>query len=352
MSRAQIQTVLQVLALAALWALGAQPASAIQRTGFDHLTTGFELLGAHRDLSCEYCHANGVFKGTPRNCEGCHTAGSRISATPKPANHISSGNNCVLCHARYNFWPLVQMDHSAARGNCFSCHNGMVAKGKTPDHIPADNNCDACHTTVAFSPQRMDHTAVAPTAKSSCRGCHTGIRASAVSRSHIPTSAQCGECHNTLTWSPARFDHSTVSGPCQSCHNGATALGKVANHMVTGRDCSTCHRFPNWTPLQFVHSSAEYPGAHRSEPACTACHVTNTDQATWQFAAYRPNCAGCHANAFKPDAHDKTAGGLKYTLNELQNCTGACHVYTDATLGTIAKARPAGHHKVTDGAFN
>jgi hypothetical protein len=43
---------------------------------------------------------------------------------------------------------------------------------------------------------------------------------------------------------------------------------------------------------------------------------------------------------------------VKYTLIELQNCAGACHVYTDPTLGTIAKPRPAGHHKVTDGAFN
>ena len=38
--------------------------------GFDHLTTGYELRGAHRDLSCEYCHAKGVFKGTPRTCAG------------------------------------------------------------------------------------------------------------------------------------------------------------------------------------------------------------------------------------------------------------------------------------------
>src|ERR1700738_4613975 len=52
-------------------------ASAVQRTQFDHLTTGYELRGFHRDLSCEYCHLQGVFKGTPRTCVGCHTAGSR-----------------------------------------------------------------------------------------------------------------------------------------------------------------------------------------------------------------------------------------------------------------------------------
>jgi hypothetical protein len=43
---------------------------------------------------------------------------------------------------------------------------------------------------------------------------------------------------------------------------------------------------------------------------------------------------------------------MKYNISELQNCSGACHVYTDAKLTTIAKPRPAGHHKVTDGAFH
>jgi hypothetical protein len=349
--RGRLSTVLRLIALLALTAT-LYPASAVQRTQFDHLTTGYELRGAHRDLACEYCHVGGVFKGTPRACEGCHMSGTRVSATLKPATHITSANNCDACHAIYNFKPVVSVDHSMTRGSCFSCHNGSIAKGKTPDHIPADNNCDACHTTVAFSPQRMDHTATSAAAKRSCRGCHTGVRAATLSRSHIQTTAECGDCHTTLSWTPARFNHSMVSGSCQSCHNGASALGKVAGHMTTTRDCSTCHRYPNWTPVIFVHSDAQYPGDHRASPACTACHTTNSDQASWQFASFRGTCAGCHANSFKPDAHDRTAGGIKYTASELQNCTGACHIYTDATLGSIAKARPAGRHKVTDGAFH
>jgi hypothetical protein len=178
------------------------------------------------------------------------------------------------------------------------------------------------------------------------------VRAQSVSRAHIQTVAECGDCHTTLSWTPARFDHSRITANCQSCHNGSTATGKVAGHMTTSRDCSTCHRYPNWSTLIFVHSSTEYPGDHRSAPACTACHATNTEHATWQFGAYRPGCGGCHANLFKPEAHDKTAEGLKYNVTELPNCAAACHVYSDAKLTTISKARPAGHHKVTDGAFH
>src|SRR5579871_6176839 len=129
-------------------------ATAVQRTQFDHLTTGYELRGFHRDLSCEYCHVQGVFKGTPRVCVGCHTQGSRVNSTPRPGTHILTQDNCETCHSQYNFLPIVRMDHLAARGTCFSCHNGVKAEGKNVGHEPSDNNCDACHTTNAFIPVR------------------------------------------------------------------------------------------------------------------------------------------------------------------------------------------------------
>ena len=326
------------------------PAAAVQRTGFDHLTTGFELRGAHRDLACEYCHVQGVFKGTPRACEGCHMIGGRISATSKPPTHILSTDRCELCHAIYNFTPIYRMDHTAAKGSCASCHNNVSATGKGPNHIASDNNCTACHTTVAFNPARMEHADLLQ--KSQCLGCHNGVRASAKSLRHVPTTGQCDDCHTTLAWNPARFNHAGLTTNCQGCHNGLSATGKVANHAATARDCSDCHRYPNWTPLIFVHTSAQYPGDHRGSPSCTACHAAGLDQASWTFAAYRPNCAACHASAFKPDAHPKTAGGVPYSVAELQNCTGACHVYTDANLTAISRPRPPGHHKVTDGAFH
>jgi hypothetical protein len=326
-------------------------AAAVQRTQFDHLTTGYELKGAHRDLSCEYCHLQGVFRGTPRNCVGCHTIGTRVNSVARPTTHISTQDNCELCHTQYTFAPIVRMDHTAARGTCFSCHNGVVAEGKIQNHIPSDNNCDACHTTVAFTPQRVEHADLVARG-TACRGCHVGIRAAAMPRNHLATTQECGDCHSTLSWSPARFNHTGIVSNCQSCHNGAAAMGKTAGHMTTSLDCSTCHHYPNWSAVAFAHISGDYPGDHRGSPACTSCHTTNTDKATWQFAAYRPGCGGCHANLFKPDGHDKTLQGMKYNVSELQNCTGACHVYTDAKLTTIAKARPAGHHKVTDGAFH
>src|SRR5690349_5285565 len=72
---------------------------------FDHLTTGFELDGPHRDLPCEACHLNAVFKGTPRTCGSCHITGSQFNATPKSASHIPSTNNCDACHNTISFRP-------------------------------------------------------------------------------------------------------------------------------------------------------------------------------------------------------------------------------------------------------
>src|ERR1700731_3953992 len=60
---------------------------------FDHLSTGFELDGVHRDLPCESCHLNAVFKGTPRSCAMCHITGSVYNATPKTQTHIQSSND-------------------------------------------------------------------------------------------------------------------------------------------------------------------------------------------------------------------------------------------------------------------
>jgi hypothetical protein len=148
------------------------------------------------------------------------------------------------------------------------------------------------------------------------------------------------------------FDHAGVTGGCLSCHNGATATGKNVGHMATARDCNECHSVNAWTPHTFKHASPEYPGDHRGNPSCTTCHTTNTDQAVWTFATYRPDCAGCHANRYRTDPHLKVQNtNIRYTVAELRNCAGACHVYTDTSLTTIARSRPGPEHRANGGEF-
>ena len=106
------------LALALLLLGAVAHGAAPNRTQFDHLTTGFELIGQHRDLPCESCHANAIFKGTPKDCGSCHGVGTAIRATGKPQTHILSTDRCEACHTPIAFRPAVNFDHSQARGSC------------------------------------------------------------------------------------------------------------------------------------------------------------------------------------------------------------------------------------------
>src|ERR1700730_15965731 len=124
---------LLALLLACIWA---PAASAVQiRDSFDHLTTGFELLGQHRDLPCESCHVNALFKGTPRDCSACHGVGTAVRATAKWVNHILSSDRCDTCHNAVAWVPAVSFDHVEVRGSCSACHNNVQAQGMGPGHI-------------------------------------------------------------------------------------------------------------------------------------------------------------------------------------------------------------------------
>ena len=75
------------------------------------------------------------------------------------------------------------------------------------------------------------------------------------------------------------------------------------------------------------------------------------ESAAWSSPAYRPDCAGCHAGDFRPGPHKKTESpDTFYTVGELRDCTGACHVY-DAG-GAIKDRRPGPEHRLTDGGFD
>ena len=40
-----------------------------------------------------------------------------------------------------------------------------------------------------------------------------------------------------------------------------------------------------------------------------------------------------------------------YTVSELRDCTGSCHVYTDSSMTTIKENRPGPEHRISAGDF-
>jgi hypothetical protein len=232
-------------------------------------------------------------------------------------------------------------------GTCQSCHNGSLASGKPGDHLPTTAPCDDCHTTTAWLPARFDHADVTGL----CVSCHNGSIAMGKPANHIPTSTDCVQCHMTLAWTPASIDHTGVTGACANCHNGTIATGKPSGHFVTNLSCESCHSTTRWSPISFTHSSPNYPTGHRSRLECTSCHRSNSQLAPWTFPAYQPDCAGCHANDFKSEPHKKVdTPRVLYTVSELRDCTGSCHIYTNASLTTI-KERRNSEHRASEGEF-
>jgi len=310
----------------------------------DHIQTTAECDVCHNTVSWPaviFDHA-----ATTSNCIACH---NNIDVAGKSVNHILTTDICEDCHS-VDFWePVVMMDHTQVIGSCVSCHDGTTAAGKNPLHVASSNNCDNCHTTVAWLPAVFDHADVMP---GTCKSCHDGMSATGLDADHIATTAECDVCHTTIAWLPANFDHQGVMGSCSTCHDGVQATGVDVGHFMTVEECDHCHTTDFWTPDIFVHASANYPGDHRDNLACTDCHQTNADQVTWPSPAYLPNCAGCHANDFKPGPHKQYENpDVTYTVTDLQDCTGACHVYTDSSLTTIEKFRPGPEHTVNGGDF-
>jgi len=101
---------------------------------------------------------------------------------------------------------------------------------------------------------------------------------------------------------------------------------------------------------RYSHLSPFYK-AHNTGVTCLSCHTGNSETIAWRYSAYKPDCAGCHAGTFRPDAHKKVdSPTVLYTVTELKDCSGSCHLYTSTTFSSIRQTR-SGEHRATDGDF-
>jgi hypothetical protein len=333
------------VALLAVASLAFVPATRVAAAGaspitvpFDHLTTGVELDGVHRDLPCESCHLNAVFRGTPRNCGTCHIKGSLFNATPKTQTHVLSTNNCAACHNTISFRPQVHFDHAQAMGSCVTCHNGVIATGMTiPPHPRTNQNCAACHTVISWNPpSTVDHTQIPMAVAGFCIICHNGKDASGKPAGHIVTNLECGDCHLTTTWTGATFDHTGITSGCVSCHNGTKAVGKQGNHMPTSNLCENCHttgigtKAPSWVPSKFDHTQMT------TVNTCLPCH-NGTVKITTGFvsglpvnhvplSSATPDCVLCHGNNPAAETWTVLAADIPtlHTKLNTNNCV-LCH---------------------------
>lgn len=271
-----------------------------QRLTFDHLTTGFPLAGQHEFVACESCHVGGVFKGTPKTCNGCHNG---VIARGKTANHIPTTAACDACHSvTVTFSENAVMNHSATTLPCATCHNDTLATGKNTGHLTTTLDCGKCHTTTTFATGKVSHDGYINDCARS--GCHNGTDASGKAGKHnqgLGTTNECQLCHKTspARWAPAfTFDHTQISPPtaCANCHDGTGKLakkGKGPTHIVTALPCDSCHTSSAWLPAGVDHSSIINN--------CISCH--NGTQASGKSGKHSlglntsNQCEICHVKA-------------------------------------------------------
>lgn len=327
---------------------------------------------------CSDCHTTSVWAPSTFNHQsvtsasdcytGCHN-GTNV-ATTRPTGALAhtqapmTSNNCGSCHTIGSAWAPGTMNHTGVT-TCTNCH-AYTGNGFTPmkaNHIVTASQCNICHTTAAWLPTSFAHTSAQTTGKT-CKDCHNGTAAVGPVASHTgisPTPYNCDSCHRTTAWTPATFAHSGVTSGCTNCHKAGFATTQSATHFITSQSCEKCHTTSAWSPIKsYVHLSTAYKthtGPNMTVYAdCLLCHINKNEVITGAphrgNAAYKPDCAWCHATQFKAGPHTKTnsPSTVLYTVAELKNCNGACHIYTNNTF-TVVKTNRTGQHRATDGGF-
>ena len=289
---------------------------------FNHAAS-FPLVGVHATVSCASCHRNSLYKGTARDCAGCHQVDYQKTSSP---NHAAAGfpTTCEACHrptdaswrgANFNHastFPLVGVHATQA---CAACHKNNVFKGTARD-------CAGCHLPDYQKAAQPNHVAAGfPTACESChRATDTSWRganfnhASAFPLVGVHATQACAACHKNNVFKGTARD-------CAGCHLPDYQKAAQPNHVAAGfpTACESCHRATDtsWRGASFNHASV-FPlvGVHATQ-ACAACHVNNV------FKGTPRDCAGCHLSDYQKAAQpNHVAAGFPTTCD-------SCHRATD-----------------------
>lgn len=253
---------------------------------FDHQKTAFPLTGAHARVTCQSCHADERYRGTPKDCFTCHQLDDKHKG--------SNGKLCANCHTTAK-WSAVSFDHNKQTRFPLSGRHAEI-------------QCSACHKGPG-TPQKIDMT---------CISCH---RADDVHKGG--NGEKCESCHTAKNWKTSSFDHNTATEfplkgahsrvTCKACHTSGVFTQKIATTCYSchqkkdvhkgqeGKSCERCHNETAWdAKVKFDHGLTRFPlvGLHAAV-SCERCHLTS---------AYRDtshDCVACHK---KDDKHKQTLG--------------------------------------------
>jgi uncharacterized protein YbdZ (MbtH family) len=264
-----------------------------QEVTFDHAQSAFSLLGQHVDTTCQDCHADGMYRGTPQDCMACHQA--------EDAHDGQLGTDCAACHTP-DGWQEVTFDHT---------QSAFPLQGRH-----TESACQDCHTDRTYRGTPQD-----------CYGCHQADDAH-----DGQYGRDCAACHTPDGWPEPTFDHAQSAFPlrgrhsstaCRDCHTDGVFRGTPqacqachadpSSHAgLLGQDCVTCHTAAGWTPARYDRSHTFPLGHGESGPSpCRTCHTN--DLRTY-------GCYGCHEHEPAEIEHKHLEEGIA----DFGNCVN-CH---------------------------
>jgi hypothetical protein len=284
---------------------------------FNHSTV-FPLVGQHATQNCATCHVSGRYRGTPRDCIGCHQDDYDRTAAP---HHASAGfsTNCEGCHRPTDAsWKGPAINHNAhfplvgqhAVQSCAGCHAGNRYQGTPRD-------CVGCHRDDYDRTSKPNHAAAGLSTE--CDSCHKASDSSwlGIGLDHNQffqlqgrhVTAACAACHVGGVYKGTARD-------CYSCHRSQYERTASPSHAATGfpTTCDACHRASDtlWTQGRFTHTWFPITtGKHAGNP-CSACHQDPNNYA--QFT-----CLTCHGRTKTDDQH-KGRTGYRYDSIACYSC--------------------------------
>jgi hypothetical protein len=292
---------------------------------FNHdVNTTFPLTGAHKPLTCDQCHGDGVYAGKATTCVSCH----QNDATNATTSHAGFPTTCTTCHTT-TAWTPSSFNHNTGTTfpltgahttvTCAQCHGDGVYAGKP-------TTCVSCHQLDYNNTTNPKHSSAG--FSTNCVLCHT-------------TTVFTGVVfnHNTNTTFPLTGAHTTVT--CQQCHGDGVYAGKpttcvschasdastaTLSHTGFPTTCTTCHTTTAWTPSSFNHNTnTTFPltGAHTTG-TCVQCHGDGV------YAGKAKTCVSCHGAGGIDNQYSTTADPPHAAAGFTADCSG-CHTTTAFT---------------------
>jgi len=249
----------------------------------------YPLSGAHAVTPCLSCHVNDVYKGTPKECVGCHK--DEYDQSPYPG-HQSFPTSCSDCHTTFAWKPAAPYKHlwplngAHAKASCTACH-----KGNPPVYAGTSTACASCHKADYDASPYPGHQGFATT----CEDCHTtnAWKPAAAFKHPWPltgahTGTPCAKCH---VGTPPVYKGTPTA--CSGCHLADYNASPYPNHNTFSKTCTDCHSTNAWKPASGTgHPEAKFPiqtGPHKVF-TCAECH----DSKLGPNGKGNADCVGCH----------------------------------------------------------